>query len=224
MGNSRHLVGVSGKAMQILSIKLRSIVCSSSIVLIFVLSAGQIWAAEPSLEKTIEYIDAKFSACGSVELTNSRRYSDTNNIHEENISTKTRVKLLESDRIVFTEEITKTESSRHHSTGKLQWGVDQNYTYRGEVSLRNLATDVAISKYGQLIISCSKSDCINVTKEGWSYQTKDLDNPYDYDKYSMDEEIVASVNHFSVCEDFKQRILKAFVHAIKISGGKDELF
>ncbi len=204
--------------------------CSMSFVLFFALSAGQIYAAEPTLKETIEFIDAKFSGCGWVTSLQEQETDfpggiATKTSTQEDI--KTNVRLLESDKILFEESVSRKETtyaaSRKGDSGRVF--LTENYMYTGKVSLRDLTSDIDID--GQnVIVRCSRKDCMQVTKKGRRIIQSDgiIKHESDSGETEINEKMSASVNYFSVCDDSREKIAKALAHAIKISGGKKELF
>lgn len=194
------------------------------VVFVSVVIAALMWvleaqSAEPTLKETIEFIDVKLSQCGEVDTIRQSGIEGNFYVtHDETI--KTRIGVLQSNRIYFEANIHSYKAATLISPTKTIGTISIDSIYRGEVSLRDLSTDVVIEGT-RIVISCSRPECIKVTEEGIKYDMNDEDfNP----KRRFQNKSNKSVNFFAVCKKNQEKIVKALTHAIKISGGKEELF
>ena len=172
-------------------------------------------SSEPSVEETINYIDAKFGVCGTVIGTENYRADGSDISHV--LETTTRIQLLESNRIVIEEDIWQWYLAKNLD-GETTLDLMKDYNYTGEVDLQDLVTEVTIGDGGiRLVrISCMLPGCFDVQGKGTGEKNGET--------YDMLYERTESEKLLHVCSEDRERIVKALSHAIRIAGGKDELF
>lgn len=195
-------------------------------VFVSVVIAALMWvpkaqSAEPTLKETIEYIDTKFSQCGTVESGYYMKQGSGDSSHlslTNQVKIKTTIRLLKSDEILFEADISHKIGGFNHSKDIWLPSTSESYKYIGRVRLSALTANVDIES-PSVVVRCSRKDCINVRKIGESTFTSEGVNTQ-----KIDEETKASFNNFHVCDQYQEKVKRALTHAIKISGGKEELF
>lgn len=194
------------------------------VVFVSVVIAALMWvpkaqSAEPTLKETIEYIDTKLSQCGIVETGYYLKRGNGDKSHlslTDQYKTKTTVRLLESDEILFEADISHEMGGINHSKGIWLDNISRSYKHIGRVRLSDLTANVDIESTGFVVFRCSRKDCINVRHIG--IITDGVDTT------KTDAEGKNSHDGFSVCDQYQEKVKRALTHAIKISGGKEELF
>ena len=193
---------------------------------------GQTSAAEPTLQETIEYINTKFDQCGEVK---SEKTLTRNRVHETR-TTQASIKYSGSGEISLDLKILrkvtfkKFEVDRMHLPPIFTDGRIDDSTIAVRVKLRDLSPEVVVKK-GKVFLSCTIKNCMQMTNIGFTSLTKDIikfyygteDELKEGKWWKIDLKYKTSKHDFEVCEEARIKIRKAFIHAIKISGGK-ELF
>lgn len=169
-------------------------------------------AAGPTLQETLDFIQKKLDGGCQYRIPVSGE-EDGTVYHRREKDRK--LTLLNRDTIVL--EKNRRYLSRY--TGPYR-NLD-GHLVSIKFLLSNLTTNVGMkpatkypSQAAVISINCREEDCIEVRESS-------IDNP----SKPAQKRFVASKALFSICpQDNQERIRKALIHAIRISGGKDELF
>lgn len=214
---------------------------SYTVVGIFFCLLAPASASEPTLQETIDFIQMK--AQGSCKYAYDRIEDDTGISY---LSTKVSgytITLLDNKTILVKESIDEGRVRiTEHALPDFErtTAIDETHwlsIWAVKVRLADLSTDVKIRIHGgmgrRIVVKCTKSDCLE-WKETNRRKIKSVEfsNERVKDRDKRDEESLpdrqkssSSYILFTVCDQEKaEKIKKALTHAIRISGGKDELF
>ena len=193
-------------------------------------------ASEPTLQETFDFIERKTAGRCDVLLSRKDERNFTRGGSGDYVIT-----LLDDDTILIKgQHLTHRrvyDEDRKDRIGESRGYTESTWTSRTKVRLADLSTQVKIAPSGNLktlwIVNaeCTEKDCI----ESQRINQKEIINYIYlglYDPSSRTDTIPDGQKHsysssvlFEVCSQEKaERIKKALTHAIKISGGKDELF
>ena len=166
-------------------------------------------AQEPSRSDTVAYINSKLSTCGVIK---------------QEISISSYHLRIESA-ILVTRDVDSSESQQ-------QWyPEDYSMSVRLEDLSTNVQTEYSETRFGfkgEVRINCAASQCFKLPVERMNWPTGSFNFiggvvRKEGAAYSLSDP--ANAFRFFLCDpDDVERVNRAFVHLIRVSGGKDELF
>ena len=190
--------------------------------------------ADPTLEETIQYLNTKLGSGCSYSIPDEVTTDETSDEFYEvdyqdgDVTHRTSIELTAPRRIAIKEHIFKSEryKERRPQCDDCDWEYKRDAFESidtTQVSLNDLFANVTIKKndyFGyQILLRCFDGECV-------TYQIK-YRGKYD-GEWSAWKTRRGNSSGFGiyVCDPKGEgeRIRKAFLHAIKISGGKEELF
>ena len=219
-----------------------------AVIGIFFCSLATASASEPTLQETLDFIERKVTGTCISEISRE----DRNNFQTFGFKDYA-ITLLDDDTILITsqgvhfwavheEDQTIKEGYRRFRLGD-NYSRETTWTRIDKVRLSDLSTQVAIgpSSYpggriaGWIIAGeCSEKDCIEWEevnkKETWNIGVIDGrpargSEGFKTNTVADKKGLASSGNLFQICSQKNaEKIKKALTHAIKLSGGKDELF
>ena len=199
-------------------------------------------ASEPTLQETIDFIQRK-AAGECIYHTTPRLATKGSKIVEEGPIGYTeksgyRITLLDHNTILVKEEVVKLfhelffyrPSARNIIVSK---GEETWSTWTAKIRLADLSTNVEIKIPAKMrteqtgrniVVECTKGDCIEWKETN---RKKEVTYAYDSSESRLPDRQKSSSSYilFTICDqEDAEKIKKALTHAIRISGGKDELF
>ena len=199
-----------------------------AVIGVFFCSLATTAASEPTLQETLDFIERKTAGMCQISA------------FVDNDSTTHVIRTGDYAITLLDDDMTLIESQYRHRRDlggrDDQMGypgyLQDTMTIRVKIRLADLSTHVKIAtaeSHTNIFGECTKKDCIE-------YQPTNVQTEYDYifegkirqrtgQEYDRQKQLFSSLALFQVCSpDSAERIQKALTHAIKLSGGKDELF